>query len=129
MGEYRHFVLVLDIDFVVSLQFEPFLVSQLSNTEFTARDNPSFAPLCTPVPGTTLLNAFSDVARTNPVPTPGPLGGSEGGSKEEAATQKQLRCVLELIVVLWGDLPSQCSTGEQTGVGVVTRYLACSSVG
>lgn len=94
------------------MQFEPFLVSQLQNTKFSSRSNPSYAPLCSPTPGSTLLNAFSDVARTNP-PVHAPLTAAPQGSRdEEAATQKQLRHVLELMVVLWGDLPSQCSTGE-----------------
>lgn len=101
------------------MQFEPFLMAQLKNTDFGDRSSPSFAPLCTPIAGTTLLNAFSDVTRVNPIsdpPAAAPLGSREAEGAEEVETQKQLRRVLELMVVLWGDLPTQCSTGESESI-------------
>ena len=93
------------------------MLSQLSNSEFSARGIPSFAPLCSPVPGTTLLNAFSDVICANPVLD----GGAAEGADEEVATQKQLRRVLELMVVLWGDLPDECSSGKSGNGCIVTE--------
>lgn len=80
----------------------------MENTDIDTQ-NPSLAPFCSPVPGTTLLNAFAEVARTNPLLLSTGSMGSE--DKDERATQRQLRHVLELMVVLWGDLPSQCSSG------------------
>ena len=40
-----------------------------------------------------------------------PWGPRERQGSQEVSTQLQLRRVLELMVVLWGDLPVQCSPG------------------
>ena len=41
-----------------------------------------------------------------------PWGPRERRGSQEVSTQMQLRRVLELMLVLWGDLPIQCSPGE-----------------
>ena len=84
----------------------------------------SLAPLCVPASGTTLLNAFADVARTTSSSSSSVTPSSrEEGEGSEAAVQAQLRRVLQLMVVLWGDLPSQCSPG--VCVRVRARLCVC----
>ena len=82
-------------------------MSQLQNTEFVDDGNDSQPRLCRPVAGTTLLNTFCTVARGTPLPKE---------DAEEWEVQMQLRRVLQLMGVLWGDLPARCSDGE-CGVG------------
>lgn len=86
-------------------------MSQLEHTEFLEQGQ-SLPPLCSPHPGTALLHAFAGVARENPLPPPAGPPGSGEREEEEVTVQQQLRRVLQLMVVLWGDLSAQHNSSE-----------------
>ena len=87
------------------VQFEPFLLAQLENTVFSD-DSDSGAPLCFPKEGTTLLTALSEVTCSQDLLPPAQERG-------EGVAWQQLERVLQLLVVLWGDLPDMTSPGKE----------------
>ena len=94
-------------------QFEPFLLAQLNKTMFEGADE-SNAPLCSPAEGTSLLCSLSEVACAHRLQPPPPLSSlttKEEGEEGEMTAWQQLERVLQLLVVLWGDLPPELSPG------------------
>jgi len=77
----------------------------------------SSAPLCSPEEGTTLLTALSEVSCSQDLLPP---AQERGGM----AAWQQLERVLQLLVVLWGDLPDMTSPGEDSA----TPSVACGGV-
>ena len=79
---------------------ELFLASQLKHSTFTGANDS--APLVTPNNGHTLLEQFTDLARS--------LTGDP--SLSDVPTQRQLKRVINLVSVLWGQLPDHINPGE-----------------
>lgn len=92
--------LVIQITFLQCVS-ERFLKAQLQHSILSNDAGADSAPHITPVDGHTLLEAFSDLART--------LTGDP--SVCDTPTQEQLRRVLKLVTVLWGPLRGDVDPG------------------
>lgn len=67
----------------------------MEHTDFTYSDDPASSPLCSPLPGHTLLHALADIVE-----------------REDFTEGEQLWRVLKLAVALWGELPEGSDTGR-----------------